>query len=375
MKRIYLDHAATTPMSASVRAAMEPWLSDGFGNPSSLHEEGRRARAAIDEARETIAERLGCLFGEICFTSSGSEAVNLAVVGTAWKNRGGPRNRILVSAAEHVCALDSVSRCSDFGYEVQRVRATRNGQLDQEHLGSLLAEDVLLVSALHANNELGTIDDAAAIGSMAHAVGALYHCDAVQSFMQLDWTVRDLRADLVSLSAHKIYGPKGVGALYVRSGVKPAPLVIGGGQERELRAGTENVAGIAGFAQAVKDFDSGETGAARDAFVNAILKNPNGLVQTVEPGIPTLPSHAHFLLPGATAETALILLDRLGVSASSGAACSSGSIEPSHVLLACGHSVEAANGGLRFSFGSGISVADALQAADRVQAAAAQLSA
>ena len=283
-----------------------------------------------------------------------------------------------MSAVEHHCVLHTKPLLVRLGYQVHLIPVDSRGRLSTDRLGEMLGPDVLLVSVMHANNELGTIQPAAEVARLAHSHGALFHCDAVQTFLQGGpnaWRVQDLEADVVTLSAHKVNGPKGIGAIYVRAGVKLKPLAVGGGQEREMRAGTENVAGIVGFAEAVRWHRTADRSAAtrlaRDAFVDGL--KIEGLAETVSDRDAILPGHAHVRIPGINAETMLILLDRMGVSASSGAACSSGSLEPSHVLLACGYSIEEAKEGLRFTFGHGTSLEDAKEAASRVSAAARQV--
>lgn len=370
MTRIYADYAATTPLLPEARAAMTPWLDDEFGNPSSLYEEGRRAKAAIDEARETLSGRLGCLFAEVVFTGSGTEAANLAVVGSALKAAGGLRSRVLLSAAEHHCVLHTRATLQKLGFQVELVPVDRNAVIDLDALSQAIGDDVLFVSAMHANNEVGTIQPVFQVAEIAHRHGALVHCDAVQTFGVWDWKVTDLDADLMSFSAHKLGGPKGVGALYLRAGVKLQPLTVGGGQERELRAGTENVAAIAGFAAAVRSasmtpYDElGRSPAAR-AFEEGLPEAST----TAGGGTHRLPGHAHLRFPGIDAETLLIRLDRMGVSASAGAACSSGSLDPSHVMLACGYSEVEAKEGLRFTFGRSQPAAEGAEAARRVREA------
>jgi len=371
MKRIYLDHAATTPLAPEAAEAMRPWLDGEFGNPSSLHLEGRRAKDAIDEARETLAEALGCEFGEVVFTSSGTEAANLAILGTALKNEDPRRNRILLGAAEHHCVLHTKPLLERLGFHVELMPVDREAQVHPEALGSLLGDDVLLVSVMHANNEIGTINPEAELAALTHEVGALFHTDAVQTFL-VDSLPRlsNLAADLVSVSAHKVNGPKGVGALYQRAGVKLQPISLGGGQEREVRAGTENVAGIVGFGAAGRARSQGTPAVsdsqrqARDLFLQKL--EDAGFVRTAKHFDSVLPGHAHVRLLRVDAETMLIRLDRMGVAASSGAACSSGSLEPSHVLLACGYTKEEAKEGLRFSFPSDADLDEANEAADRV---------
>lgn len=373
MRRIYLDYAATAPLLREAREAMLPWLD--CGNPSSLYAEGRAARAAIDEAREVLSSTLGCSFGEVLFTSSGTEAANLAIIGSALASMGGSRRRILFSAIEHHCVLELRPLLEKLGYFVELAPVDCNGILDTSALEQMIGDDVLLVSVMHANNEVGTIQPVKQVASLASGVGALFHCDAVQTFRTVPFTVSDLGADFVSLSAHKIGGPKGAGAIYIKAGVKPQPLMVGGGQEREMRAGTENVAAIVGFAAAVQaTADVGaraeKMSAARDAFLSSLSDSP---ALRFSASSPTLPGHAHVRFARVSAESLLIVLDRTGVSASSGAACSSGSLEPSHVLMACGSTEQEAREGLRFTFGPEVTVAEAEEAANRVSAAVGQV--
>ncbi len=342
---------------------MLPWLTDGFGNPSSLHLDGRRAKDAIDSARETLSDRLGCLFAEVLFTGSGTEAANMAIVGAALNNSDGHRSRILVGASEHHAVLNCRDTLERLGYRFETIPVDRHARISLEALTEMLSDDVLLVSVMHANNELGTINPIRDIAKLVHAHGALLHTDAVQTLGPLAWTVQDLDADIVTLSAHKVGGPKGVGAIYIRAGVKLKPLIAGGGQEREMRGGTENVAAIAGFGAAVRLGSRSTDASIRDEFAARLSKG--GFVLSVPPEVPSLPGHCHGRIPGIDAETMLIRLDREGISASSGAACSSGSIEPSHVLLACGYSLAEAREGLRFSLGP-LSLDLAREAANRV---------
>lgn len=365
MTRLYLDHAATTPLCEPAREAMLQWLSPG-GNPSSLHQEGRRAKDAIDSARETLSEALGCLFAEVLFTASGTEAANLAIIGAALKNVDPSKKRILLGAAEHHCVLHTRPVLEKLGYQVELIRTDREARVNLLALQESLGPDVLLVSVMHANNEIGTLQPIREVADCCHKHGALLHCDAVQTFLAFPWKVGDLDADLVTLSAHKVNGPVGVGAIYMRAGVKLQPLTVGGGQEREMRAGTENVAAIAGFDAALR-WRRGRypTSLARNAFLGSLGDDwrPSAHLEGV------LPGHAHGRFPGIEAETLLIRLDRMGLAASSGAACSSGSIEPSHVLLASGYTEQEAKEGLRFTFGLESSVREAEEAADLVRKA------
>jgi cysteine desulfurase len=350
MERIYLDHAATTPIFPEVREAIEPWLSGEFGNPSSLHEPGRRAKDALDEARETIAQSIGSEFGEITFTSSGTEAANAAILGVALNTLESNRNRVLISSSDHHCVLNTEKLLAKLGFRVEQIPTLANSIVDIEWLSENVDDSTLLVSVMHANNETGAYQPVKQIAAICHKRGALYFCDAVQTF--LDWKIGDLDADLISIAGHKINAPKGVGALYVRAGIKLQSLSLGGGQEREMRAGTENVAGIVGFGAAVRTHHRfperrKSRQAARDAFESKLKSGMATLPESTR----RLSGNAHFRFPSVNAETLLIRLDRAGVSASSGAACSSGSLEPSHVLLAMGFSEREAGEAVRFTFG------------------------
>lgn len=365
--RFYLDHAATTPLLPEAYEAMRPWLEKKHGNPSSLHAEGLAAKTGIDEARETLSQISGCLFAEFLFTSGGTESANWALVGAAM---GAPssRRRILISEAEHHCVIHSRPLLERLGFSVEFLPVDPEARIDLDFLELAMGDDVLLVAAMHANNELGTYNDLAAIAQMARRHGALLFVDAVQTFPHIS----EVDADLIAVSAHKLNGPKAVGGLIIRAGTSLDPLIAGGGQEREMRGGTENVAGIAGFAAAARVHAAhpswqDKKRAARDAFVQAL--EGSGLVETVDRETERLPGHAHFRLPGVSADSILIRLDRLGIAASSGAACSSGSLEPSHVLMACGYSELEAGEGLRFTFGWDMSLEDARKAAALVREA------
>lgn len=359
MNRIYLDHAATTPLLPAAAEAMQPWLMGRFGNASSLHFEGQQAKLALDEAREILAEAFGCLFGEVSFTSSGTEAANQAVIGVALANTT-PRKRIVFSAVEHHCVLSCQPMLERFGYEVALAPVSREGVANLENF---VDENTLLVCLMHANNELGTLQPVELARTLAAEMGAILFVDAVQTFTTLPLP----EADIVSVSSHKVGGPQGVGAIFVRAGTPISPLITGGGQEREMRAGTENVAGIVGFGAAVRNQPVDNRRSARDAF-NVALADCENLIPTVSTTA-VLDGHAHFRTPGIDAEAMLIKLDRMGVSASSGAACSAGSLEPSHVLLACGCSETEAREGLRFTFGKGATIVEAQEAAKRVKRA------
>ncbi len=355
MRRVYLDHAATTPLDPQVKQAMEPFLTDAFGNPSSLHRWGREARLAIDEAREMLAQALGCDPAEICFVSSGTESCNLAIIGASLKAPP-HRRHLLVSAVEHHAVLNAAEWLRPFGYELELIPVDSFGQVDPNEVRRRIRPDTWLVSVMHANNEIGTIQPVEAIGAVCRERGVLFHVDAVQTFGLLPVKVETIGCDLLSISAHKIYGPKGVGALYVRAGTPLQPLMVGGGQERERRAGTENVAGIVGFAKAtaiaelVRESESLRLTALRDEFIQQVLERVPDATLTGHPH-QRLPGNAHFRFAGVPSDSLLIALDRAGIAASSGAACSAGSLEPSHVLLALGWDEDAAQQGIRFSLG------------------------
>jgi len=347
--------------------AMRPWVELECGNPSSLHENGRRAKAAMDEAREVLADSLGCLFAEVLFTSSGTEAANLAILGSALANLEGGRRRILMSAVEHHCVLHTEPILRKLGFKVDLIPVDREGAVDLNALDDLLGDDVLLLSLMHANNEMGVWQPISEAFSMARGHGVLIHCDSVQSYLSKD--LSEVEADLITLSAHKVNGPKGAGAIHIRAGIKLQPIQVGGGQEREMRAGTEDVAAIAGFGAAVRAHRKdpslmGGKRALRDAFLDAL--NGSDAALTIADRHRILEGHAHLRFPGFDAETLLIALDQAGISASSGSACSSGSLEPSHVLSACGYSPAEAKEGLRFTFGWPLTPEVAKEAAHRL---------
>ncbi len=355
MRQVYLDHSATTPLDPRVRKAMEVYLQREFGNPSSLHRWGRRARLAIDEARETLASALGCDPAEVCFVSSGTESCNLAVIGCALQ---APPNRrhLLLSAVEHHCVLEAGAWLQSFGYEVELIPVDAYGQVDPDCVRQRIRPETWLVSVMHANNEIGTLQPVETIGQICKERGVWFHVDAVQTFGILPVKVESIGCDLLSVSSHKLYGPKGAGALYIRAGTPLKPLMVGGGQERERRAGTENVPAIVGFAEAVRiaeslrDSESERLRTLRDAFIQAVCAQ---IPDTLLTGHPTerLPFNAHFRFRGVPADSLLIALDRAGIGASSGSACSAGSLEPSHVLLALGWDEQAAQEGVRFTLG------------------------
>lgn len=377
---VYLDHAATTPVAPEVRAAMLPFLGEVFGNPSSAHATGRAARVAVDEARERVAQALGCAANEVVFTSGGSEADNLAIRGALDRHAGRGRH-LVVTAVEHDAVLKTAEELADLGRcEVSVVPCDGRGAVDPEAVGAAVRDDTVLVSMMLANNEVGTVQDVAAAAEAARRrnPGVLVHTDAVQALGRLPVDVRALGVDMASITAHKIYGPKGAGALYLRRGVAIAAQVSGGGQERARRSGTENVAAIAGLAAAVSLVEEERAremprlGRLAERLMETVLDGVPDVVLTGH-GAPRLPSFATFAFAGLETEMLLTLLDRAGVEASGGSACSSGAHMPSHVLLAMGLPPRVAGGALRCTLGRGTTEDEVDRAAAAIVASVAQL--
>jgi len=367
-QRIYLDHAATTPLRPEVRAAMEPYLSaDGFGNPSSLHADGQRAKRALDAARDTLACALGAQFSEITFTSGGTEADNAALVGVMLARGRG--SHLITTQIEHEAVIETAHFLEKLGFSVTYLPVDEQGRVAPRSVADALTDRTALVSVMHANNEVGTVQPLREIADLVHAHGAYLHTDAVQTFSQLPVNVHDLGVDLLSVSAHKIYGPKGVGALYVRSGIPIEPLLHGGGQERERRAGTENVPAIAGFGEAVRlllperEAVAARLTLLRDTFLAALRQRVPSMVLNGHPA-ERLPNNINLSFPGLDAETLLLTLDRAGISASSGSACTSGSIEPSHILTAMGLPDDRVNSAIRLTLGRDTTRAEVDRAVD-----------
>jgi len=377
---IYLDHAATAPLDPEVRAAMLPWLGERFGNPSSVHQLGCRARAAVDEARDQVAAAAGCASREVTFTSGGTEADNLTLRGVL-ERWGSERGRhLVVSAVEHEAVLATATELAAAGRaDLTVVGCDHLGRVDPAEVGDAVRADTVLVSVMLANNEVGTLQDVPAIAAAvrAHNSRTWIHSDAVQGLGRLPLGLEALGVDLLSLSAHKAYGPQGVGALVARHGVFPAAQITGGGQERGRRSGTENVAGIAAFGAAAelaerrRGSDATQM-AGRAARLSDLLTET---VQGIEPtGDPTtrLPGLCSFVVPECRSDLLLAVLDELGVCASAGSACSSGAPTPSHVLEAMGFGDLAASA-LRLSLGRLTTGAEIETAAVRVQAAVARV--
>lgn len=363
MKRtVYLDHAATTPVDEAVLEKMLPYFIEIYGNANSQHALGRKAMGAVDNARDTMAGIINCKPNELYFTSGGTEADNWAIKGVAIANKDKGRH-IIISSIEHQACLESAKALQNFGFEVDYIKVKENGIVDIENLKSILRKDTILVCVMMANNEMGAIQPIKEIAKIVHENGSYFFTDAVQSMGVLKIDVKDLDVDLLSFSSHKIYGPKGVGALYIKNGVRIENLNSGGHQERAKRGGTTNVAGIIGFCEALKLADLN-----REKNYEYVLNLRNRFIEQVEQNIPIaklngdrenrLPANADFSFENISGEELLFNLDLEGVYASSGSACSSGSTEPSHVLIAMGIDFERAKSSVRFTFGKDNSLED-----------------
>lgn len=368
--RIYLDHAATTPLDPAVFEVMRPYLWTEAGNPSSVHAAGRRAREAVDIARQQVAGVLGCKPGEIVFTSGGTEADNQAVIGVALAEAARGRH-VVTTAIEHHAVLFAARSLRARGFEVTELAVDQDGRVDPGNLEDAVRPDTVLVSVGLANNEIGTIQDIPTLAQIAHEAGARVHTDAVQAAGQLDINVDRLGVDLLSLSAHKLYGPKGVGALFVREGVSVERRAFGGAQERDRRAGTENVPGIVGLGEAVVRAEARrERRTARMGSLSAALieRVTTGCPEVRVTGAPQqrLPAFAPFAFPSIDAESLLIRLDLEGIAVSTGAACTSGSLEPSHVIEALGLPEIFRRGSLRCTLGRETTLDEVVQAGDAI---------
>lgn len=356
---LYLDHSATTPVDPRVRDAMLPYFTEIFGNPSSLHRYGQQALAAVDDARQTIADILGAQTLEIIFTANGTEANNLALRGIAFSARAQSpqKNHIITTPIEHHAILRTCEQLeSEFGFEITYVPVNRHGVVNPDDVARAITERTALISVMYANNEVGTIEPIAEIGKLARARGIYFHSDAVQASGYLDVDVNALNVDLMSLGAHKFHGPKGIGVLYLRSGVKILPTQTGGNQERGRRAGTENVPYIVGFskafeiAQSEREMTNARLREQREKLVEGVLERIPGAELTGH-STDRLPGHSSFVIPGAVGDEMVFALDLAGVAVSTGSACTAGSPEPSHVLAAMGYAPDVARGALRVTLG------------------------
>jgi cysteine desulfurase len=359
--KVYLDHNATTPLHPDVLAEMLPYLSERFGNPSSMHAWGREARQALEGARQTLAQSLGATDKDcIVFTGGGTEADNLALRGVL-DAQGGGGGHLIVSAVEHHAVLHTAEHLARRGRDVTWLSVDGEGLLDPQDVRLAIRPDTVLVSLMHSNNETGVLFPIREVARICRERGVLFHTDAIQSFGKLPVDVEALGVDLLSISGHKIRGPKGIGALYIRRGMKMLPLLTGGWQERSRRGGTENVAGAVGLARAAEltreDLEGagGRMAELRDRLESGLLA---AIPEVRRNGHPTvrLPQTSSLAFPGTEAESLILALDLCGIGVSSGAACSSGSLEPSHVLTAMGLPHDRVQGSVRFSLGRGTTV-------------------
>ena len=362
-RKVYLDNSATTQVDERVLEAMMPYFSKTYGNPNSLHEWGRDARKGVDKARSQLAELIGAQPKDIIFTGGGSEADNLAIKGAAWtlKDKG---RHIITSAIEHHALLDTVRWLGKMGFEYTILPVDESGLVDPKDLDAAIRPDTILASIMFANNEIGTIEPVAELAEVCHKRGVLFHTDGVQATGHIKIDVKELPIDMMTMAAHKMYGPKGVGALYARKGIKLTPLIHGGGQEFGLRSGTENTPGLIGFGMAAE--------LAADRIANGEIENErrlrdkliDGLLERIPDTILTghrtkrLPYHVSICVKYIEGEGMLLLLDAAGIGVSSGSACTSGSLEPSYVLLAIGLDHSTAHGSVRLTLGKDISDED-----------------
>ncbi|ODS39703.1 cysteine desulfurase NifS [Candidatus Altiarchaeales archaeon WOR_SM1_SCG] len=352
MEKIYLDNAATTPVAREVLDAMMPYFSEKYGNASSIHSFGTEAKEALEDAREKIANKLNANPYEIVFTSGGTESNNLALKGAALSNRK-KGNHIITTKIEHGSVLKPCKWLEKLGFDVSYLDVDEYGLVDPENFENSIRDETIMVSVIHGNNEIGTIQDIDEIGKIAREKEIYFHIDACQSFTKTGINVETQNLDMVTINSHKIYGPKGIGALYIREGVKVDPLIHGGGHERKLRAGTENIPGIVGFAKAAEITTPGDVEKMRELRDYLIKRIINEIPNSNLIGHPQkrLCNNANFTFKFIEGESMLMLLDQAGICVSTGSACSSHALKPSHVLLATGIPPEDAHGSLRLSPG------------------------
>lgn len=371
MEHIYFDHAATTPVDARVLQKMLPYFSDNFGNPNSQHWFGRRSVTAVDEARDLIASLIGAKPGEIYFTSGGTESDNWALRGAAHAQAAKGKH-LIVSAVEHPAMITTAKELEKEGFEISYAPVDEYGRVDVQKLKELLRPDTVFVGVMTANNEVGTIQPVAEISRLCRERGILFFTDAVQAAGALKIDVKDPAVDMLSFSAHKFYGPKGVGVLYIRSGLKMGKIITGGHQERTMRGGTTNVPAIVGMAEALRlaqeerEKSAAYVSSLRDRFVSRVLHEIPYVKLNGHPQ-ERLPANANFSFRYIEGESLLFSLDLAGIAVSSGSACSSGSLEPSHVLLAMGLPEGLAHGSIRFSFGKDNTPAQIDYAVDKLK--------
>ena len=362
MDRIYMDNAATTAVSPEVLQAMLPYFCDIYGNPSSIHSTGRDARRAVDAARKQVAAAIGAQPSEIYFTAGGSESDNWAIKGTAFAKRA-KGNHIITTSIEHHAVLHTCQWLEKQGFEVTYLPVDEVGRVRVEDVEKAITDKTILISIMAANNEIGTLEPIAEIGKLAHSKGILFHTDAVQAIGAIPIDVNAMNIDMLSMSGHKFHGPKGIGVLYIRKGVRPDIFMHGGAQERGQRAGTENLAGIVGIGKAIElatqnlEANAARMSRLRDKLIDGILAEiPD--VRLNGPREGRLPNNVNVSIRYIEGEAMLLRLDLAGIAGSSGSACTSGSLDPSHVLLAIGLPHEIAHGSLRLSLGTDTTEAD-----------------
>ncbi len=356
-REVYLDNSATTKVDPRVTEAMLPYFSEKYGNPNSLHKFGREARAAVDKARSQVAALINAKPTDIVFTGAGSEADNLAIKGAAWAlKEKGKGNHIITSAIEHHAILDTVKWLGKMGFEYTILPVDGRGMVSPADLEAAIRPETILATIMFANNEIGTIQPVKELGEVCYKHGVMFHVDGVQAAGHIKIDVQELPVDMMTMAAHKMYGPKGLGALYVRKGIKLIPTLHGGGQEFGLRSGTENVPGIVGFGVAaeiakerLERGDDKKLAALRDYFIDGVLSKIPESHLTGAAGDDRLPFHTSFTVKYIEGEGMLLLLDAAGIAASSGSACTSGSLEPSYVLLATGLDHTTAHGSVRLA--------------------------
>lgn len=356
MRRVYMDHSATTPVDPEVAQLVMTYYTEKYGNPSSVHSFGQEAKEGLEKAREQVAALIGAQPSEITFTSGGTEADNMAIFGTAeaQKKKG---KHIITSAVEHHAVLDSCGYLAKNGYDLTVIPVDEEGFVNPQDIEKAIRPDTILISIMHANNEVGTIQPIAEIGKIAKEKGVIFHVDAVQSLSKVPIDVKTMNIDLLTISSHKIYGPKGVGALYIRKGVRLLPRIHGGGQEKKRRSGTENLPGIVGFGKACElagermNAEIERLKVLRDKLLDGIVERIDYVKVNGPRGDKRLANNVNVSILYVEGESLLLSLDMMGSAASSGSACTSGSLDPSHVLLAMGLKHEVAHGSLRFSLG------------------------
>ena len=352
-KNIYLDNAATTKLSSEVLDSMMPYLTVGYGNPSSIYSIGRESRKAIESAREQVAKALNCDTNEIYFTSGGSESDNWAIKGVAFANENKGKH-IITTNIEHHAVLHTCKYLEKYGFEITYLPVKSNGIIDINDLKKAIRKDTILISIMYANNEIGSIQPIKEIGEIAKENNIYFHTDAVQAIGNIPINLKELNIDLLSLSAHKFHGPKGVGVLYIKKGVNISNMIHGGGQEKNMRAGTENVAGIVGLGKAIElatidiEKKSKYLITLRERLIKGIMESIPDTILNGDP-INRLPGNVNVCFKYIEGESILLMLDMKGICASSGSACTSGSLNPSHVLLAIGLPHEIAHGSLRLT--------------------------